>query len=420
MGIEGVDDRGPIEGARALHDGVDDRAVTQMDAVEVPDREHRSGQRLADRFAPGDDPQCYNPPVRILSRRFLASYLGLFTVVLIGSMLLAAIVEMLVHFDEFVDGPPEAGGAIRALSIRVPTLYLRDLIPLASFSAAFLCISLPARGREITAIQSGGIAPQRIALPVLGAALLLSIAALIIDETYLLGATRELNRLENPGDPISYRQGSIWYQRGHLVYNVQVADRETRTLHGVRVFQLNARGRLLRSIRADEVRIAQDGDWHLLRATLHSFDPSAPDAAPLIERFEETVLDLASEEDLALLDATRGHLSLLQLHELIEWHAREGRNDLRQRAAFHSRLAMPFTVLLFAWLAIPLGMSVERTRSVAGPGLLAIGVLVLFQTTWRTNALLAGSDLAFAAAGPWAALAAFAALGGWLFSRALR
>ncbi len=81
---------------------------------------------------------------------------------------------------------------------------------------------------------------------------------------------------------------------------------------------------------------------------------------------------------------------------------------------------MPFTVLLFAWLAIPLGMRVERTRSVAGPGLLAIGVLVLFQITWRTNALLAGSGVAFAEAGPWAALAAFAALGGWLFSRALR
>jgi lipopolysaccharide export LptBFGC system permease protein LptF len=358
--------------------------------------------------------------VRILSRRFLASYLGLFTVVLIGSLLLTAIVEMLVHFDEIVDGPPEAGGVIRTLSIRVPSLYLRDLIPLASFCAAFLCISLPARGREITAIQSGGIAPQRIALPVLGAALLLSMAALIIDETYLLAATRELNRLESPGEPISYQQGSFWYHNGNLVYNVQYADRETQTLHGVRLFQLDARGRLLRSIRADEVRISQDGDWHFLRATLRSFDPSAPEAAPEIERFEDTVLDLAGEEDLALLGATTGQLSLLQLREQIEWRAREGRNDLRQRAAFHSRLAMPLTVLLFAWLAIPLGMSVERTRSVAGSGLLAIGVLALFQTTWRANALLADNGFAFAAAGPWAALAAFAALGAWLFSRALR
>ena len=358
--------------------------------------------------------------MRILSRRFLASYLGLFALVLIGSLLLAAIVEMLVHFDEIVDGPPEAGGAIRALCIRVPTLYLRDLIPLASFCAAFLCISLPARGREITAIQSGGIAPQRIALPVLGAALLLSIATLVIDETYLLGASRELDRLERPAAPISYQQGSFWYHRGNLVYNVQDADRDTQTLHGVRVFQLNARGRLLRSIRADEVRIAQDGDWHFLGATLRSFDPSAPEAAPVIEHFEETVLDLAGEEDTALLAAGSGHLSLLQLRELIEWRARDGHSDLRQRAAFHSRLATPLTVLLFAWLAIPLGMTVERTRSVAGSGLLAIGVLVLFQTTWRTNALLAGSGFAFAATGPWVALAAFALLGGWLFYRALR
>ena len=130
--------------------------------------------------------------------------------------------------------------------------------------------------------------------------------------------------------------------------------------------------------------------------------------------------DNVFETLLYIADSTTGQLSLLQLREQIEWRAREGRSDLRQRVAFHSRLAMPLTVLLFAWLAIPLGMSVERTRSMAGSGLLAIGVLALFQTTWRTNALLADNGFAFAAAGPWAALAAFAALGAWLFSRALR
>ena len=145
--------------------------------------------------------------MRILSRYFFASYLSLFVVVLFVSLTVIALIEMLVHFDELVEHREEVGGVLAYLLIRVPSIYLRQLIPVASFTAAFLCLGLAARRQEIIALKSGGIPTSRVAAPVLIASILLSGAALFVNETLLLGATREFTRLEHPGQPVVFGDG---------------------------------------------------------------------------------------------------------------------------------------------------------------------------------------------------------------------
>ncbi len=119
--------------------------------------------------------------MRILSRYFLASYVTLFVTILVFAMMSIVVIEMLVNFDEVFGQDEGARGALAYLFLRLPSFYVRDLIPVASFAAAFFCLGLPARRHEFTAIKAGGISPQRIAVPVLGAALLLSGVALIVN-----------------------------------------------------------------------------------------------------------------------------------------------------------------------------------------------------------------------------------------------
>ena len=358
--------------------------------------------------------------MRILSRYFFASYLSLFVIVLLVSLTVIALIEMLVHFDDLVEHREEVGGVLAYLFIRVPAIYLRQLIPIASFTAAFLCLGLAARRQEIIALKSGGIPPQRIAVPVLMAATLLSAVTLVVNETLLLGATREFTQLEHPGQPVVFRRGSFWYHRGDTFYNVREADRETRTLRGVRIFQLNPRRRLVEAIRAEEVTILENGHWRLRHASFRRFDPSSPAAAPVVEHLDETVLEMMGEEESALLDAGETTLSLLQLLEAIQLRARENRDDLRYRAALHARLADPVTVLVFALLAMPIGLSVERTRNIAVSALVGIGLVAVFHSAWHVATLLPKSGFAVAAVGPWLVLTAFAGLGALLFLRTAR
>jgi lipopolysaccharide export LptBFGC system permease protein LptF len=140
----------------------------------------------------------------------------------------------------------------------------------------------------------------------------------------------------------------------------------------------------------------------------------------VVEHLDETVLEMMGEEESALIDAGETTLSLFQLLEAIQLRARENRDDLRYRAALHTRLADPVTVLVFALLAMPIGLSVERTRNIAVSALVGITLVAVFHSVWHVATLLPKSGFAVAAVGPWLVLTAFAGLGALLFWRAPR
>jgi lipopolysaccharide export LptBFGC system permease protein LptF len=74
-------------------------------------------------------------------------------------------------------------------------------------------------------------------------------------------------------------------------------------------------------------------------------------------------------------------------------------------------------VALFAWLALPLGFAVERTRSLAVSGLIGIAWICVYYTLRTTASMLASSGVTPAALAPWLLLASFGALGAWRLSR---
>ena len=355
--------------------------------------------------------------MRILSRYFLASYFTFFVSILIASMMAIVVIEMLVNFDEIFGEGKGFGDAVTYLFLRLPTFYVRDLIPAASFAAAFFCVGLPARRHEFTAIEAGGISPLRVCVPVLFAAALLSAGTLILNETVVLGASREWSHFGRDDDVVEFRRGTFWYHRGNTIYNVHHADREQKSLHGVSIFELSPNGRLARSIIANRVLIVDDLNWEFQNATIRTFDPNDPLRAPEIERLASTVLVVGAQEDLALLNANAGTLSLDDLLEFIEGLAAEGRNTAPYEAMYNDRLTAPLTVLLFAFLAIPLGLSVEHTRSVAPAAIRAIAVVAAFYALRGVTGFAVSRDFPLGAVSPWILFAIFTSFGIWQFAR---
>ena len=358
--------------------------------------------------------------MRILSRYFLASYFTFFVTILITSMMSIVVIEMLVNFDEIFGQGKDLGGAASYLFLRLPAFYLRDLIPVASFAAGFFCVGLPARRNEFTAIKAAGISPQRVSAPILFAAALLSIGALFVNETVVLGASREWSHFGRDGDVVEFQRGTFWYHRGTTIFNVQNADREQKTLHGVSIFELSPNGRLARSIIAKRVQIVDELNWTFLNATVRTFDADNPLRPPKIERLASTVLVVGAPEDLALLNADAGTLSLANLLEFIGALAAEGRNTAPYQAMYNARLSAPLTVLLFALLAIPLGLSVERTQSVAASAIQAIAVVGVYYALRGITGLAVSRDFFLAAVSPWILFGIFASFGAWRFAKIAR
>lgn len=344
--------------------------------------------------------------MRILSRSFLASYLGLFGAILGGGLLALSVIEWMLHLDDIRAAGGGLSGAARWLAIRIPSYYLRDLLPLASFGAAFLCLGLPARRCELTAIQAGGIPPLRVALPVLSAALGLSVAALLASETWGLSATQARSRPDSLQDDLSLLRGPVWYHRGDRIYNVGSGNPEQHSLRDLELYTLQAGGRLASWLMAASARRDEAARWRLREVTVVDFAGAVPRA----ERRAQAVLDPAAGPGPPEAEA----LPLPALRDWLEDPDRAaGPAAVRARAVLHARLADPLGVALFALLALPLGLSVSRTRSLAAPLLRGAVVLGAFYSLRALGSLLALAGLAWAAAAPWWLALGFAALGAW-------
>src|SRR5262245_34246217 len=168
---------------------------------------------------------------------------------------------MMVNFDHVIDYGEGISGVVSYLFLRLPSYYLPFLLPVGSFGAAFLCLGLPARALEILAAKTSGIAPARIAAPVLATASAFSLFALVLNETVVLRTAQQLDGGQH--GELFQSSGAFWYQSGNTLFEVQGADRDTQTLQGVVIYERDPKGRLVRRVEAERAHIEDDHRWRL-------------------------------------------------------------------------------------------------------------------------------------------------------------
>jgi lipopolysaccharide export system permease protein len=348
--------------------------------------------------------------VGVLARYLLVRFVALFAAVLFILVLLVGVVELLADFGEFARSGVGFSNMLALVALRIPHKHLPLLIPIGAFAAAFLAVGSAARTNEVLAMKAGGVSPLRVLLPVLACAGLISGAALLFNETIAVRAREVQRRLAGGDDAeLTFRRGSFWYHKGHTIYNVRDADPVRRVLHDVAIFDLDERGRLVRSIRAADATIGADGHWQLADAVLQGFDPNDATATPSYQRLAATEIELPEEK--ALLQAGVEDLSIRELSEVR--HDRDPGDTASVRAAtlLHERASAPFASFLFVLLAVPLGLRVERTGSMALPALQGVIAIFLFIMVREYGGTLATQGVTSAVATPWAILAAFLAYG---------
>src|SRR5262249_38700922 len=149
---------------------------------------------------------------------------------------------------------------------------------------------------------TSGIAPARIAAPVLATAGALSLVALLLNETIVLRTARRMDGGQDGGELFQSR-GAFWYQRGGNLFEIQGADRASQTLQGVVIYDRDANGRLVRSVKAERAHIEADRRWRLEHALFREFPRDDPESAPHTEQRESAYFELGTAGDLALLGA---------------------------------------------------------------------------------------------------------------------
>jgi LPS export ABC transporter permease LptG len=353
----------------------------------------------------------------VLPRYFLARFVAAFAAVLAVLVLAVGVVELLGDFDDVVGSSEGFAGALLFVALRIPSQWLPLLVPVAAFAAAFVALGSAARSLEFVAIKAGGVSPLRVLVPVVVAGAVVSGLGLAANETLGVRAHEAWRRHVGGEDQVEFRRGSFWYHKGRYVYNVRDADPQARQLRHVAIFELDGKGQLVRSIQAARARV-EDGRWQLDDAVIRRFVPGDPAAPVSFERLPHTELVLS--EDLALFDAGVQGLSIADLREYREERPPDDPEAIRAEALLHDRITEPLSAFVFVLLAIPLGLRVERTRSLAVPALQGVGALFAFWTVREYGITLATQGLVAPAATPWLILAAAGAASAWLLARTPR
>ncbi|MEZ4330688.1 MAG: LptF/LptG family permease [Myxococcota bacterium] len=330
--------------------------------------------------------------MRILSHYFATRFLGFVLTVLASGLAILATIELVLNLEEMSalsdalrksGSSAVAGTLLSFLWNRLATLYLPDLIPIASFVAAFLTVAVAGRRLEWIAIEANGIRPLRVLLPVMASAGLIAIAAHVVDETIVLRA-RRAHLVEDRFDreEIALDRRAFWYHRGPIITNIGHADPTTRTLHDVELFERGlgeASGRIARIVRAPDVRILSDGRWHFDEASVWTFDPADPVAEPRFETRRSLELDLESvpRNPLAEADPVYAPLATLARHVAAET-PKASPNARRLALAYYERLSRPVRVVVLGWLALPFGLLVDRRGRIAPAALLGLVALATY------------------------------------------
>jgi lipopolysaccharide export system permease protein len=347
---------------------------------------------------------------RYVATRFLRAFLGSLLILALSVL----VVDMLLNLDEMLEAGGTLQSALRYLWLRLASVYLPYLLPVATFTAAFFSLGLLARNREIIALKAGGISPLLALIPLFIASTFIAMLALLASETLTVDASAALaKRAGAPSGGIELRAGTIWYHTGRYVYNIGSADAGSDSVRDIRVFERNEAGRLVRLVQAARARRLAPHEWRFEGATVRRFDPEHPEAPPSVERAHQITLRLDEERSPRLLQAEIAALPIWTLARYVT----AAPQDPRARSLLHQRLTGPLLVLLFALLAVPLGLRVERTKSLALPALEGVVILFFFLIAREYGAGFASASATTAALAPWAIVAAFAGLGFFQLAR---
>lgn len=311
---------------------------------------------------------------RYLLVRFLLSFFG--ALLVLNAVVLIA--ETLFQLSDLLDDTGSFATALKIITLRVPSEYFRLTFPMAGFTGAFLSLAFAARSNEILAMKAVGISPLQVLTPILLAALPLSALAFLTYETASLGASRSLIQVEQDGELPAFGTDVAWFRSGNTLYRIRDATLEEGTLQDVRLYERSEKGLLLRAISAESASIHDEQRWELHGVQIRSFDPENPKVATRYETMEQLWVDGIDPVNLTPFDPNQIFFSLRKLQGRITSLERDGVSASGLKAQFQARLTDPWVFFIFCLLAAPLGLEVEKAKSLAKPALKGIGLVVLF------------------------------------------
>jgi LPS export ABC transporter permease LptG len=315
----------------------------------------------------------------ILDRYILREFLKILALVVISTAALYIIVDY-----------TELSGDIRAnhIPFHIVFAYYRFLLfqiinytlPISVLVATLVTFGIFSKNNEVTAFKSGGVSLYRVALPIVGIAVLMSVLSYLMGDYVLPYSNQRVDQLRNKikgkGAVAVQSQQKLWFLgKGRYIINFLSYDRNTKQLSQVQVFELHpTRFRLTRRIYAERAR--WDGQrWVFQRGWIASFADNGtstytPFTAPIRLYYRERPDDFATEVK------APDQMTFAQLHRYIETIRKSGYAAEELMVKLYAKTSWPFISVVMAMIALPFAFRVGKRGALYGVGIaLLVGIV---------------------------------------------
>jgi len=355
-------------------------------------------------------------PSFVVSRYLIREFVGILVPIVAVFVTLYLIVDFFDRLDVLLRNHAPVGSALRYFAFKIP-LIVTQIMPPAVLAAMLLSLGLLSRRNELVALRASGVSLVQTALPLLGLAAVISLATLAWNETIVPYSTQEYQYVNNveirkrtQRSLLSERE--TWYHGADGFYNIEHIDTRRAALLGLTIYRTDTAFDLRSIIEVPSLHWTGSG-WTAEGAVEHTIGPDGElVTTPLAA--DQTVIHETLGDFLEVRREPE-ELSYRALRQRLEELSRKGIDASSFLVDLHLKLAVPFTTLVLACVAIPLAGRVQRHPSIAAT--VGVGLLIGF-AYWVVLGLstaLGESTVLPAAVSAWAANVTFLLLGVGLF-----
>ncbi|MFQ5508593.1 MAG: LPS export ABC transporter permease LptG [Leptospirillia bacterium] len=287
--------------------------------------------------------------------------------------------------------------------------------PFALLLSTILALGALASRSEIIAMRAAGFGIHRLALPLLGIGLLASLILLWASYALVPKADALAGRiLAEASDPRSgsptFLHDRLWFRtEGNAVFGVASADMQAGVMSGVRILELDGKGRVQRLTTARRMVFGKDG-WFLEDGRIAGDD----DGGLAVHGFSRRPAPLSRPPgELGNLSVRHEHVSVSDLSRYIRRLEDDGYDATPYRASLASRMAMPFACLVMVLVAIPYGLILPRGKGIARGIATGLAIALCFWLLISMSTALGRSGTLPAVPAAWLPLAIFSAWGAY-------
>jgi len=325
------------------------------------------------------------PKPSILDRYVTSMYVRVFLLCALGLLALFYISTFIDRSDKVFKGAATWGMMGAYLWYLLPQ-YVYYVLPMSVLLASLVTIGLLTKNSELIVMKACGISLYRVALPMLGVALLAGGTLFALEQTILGEWNRKSDAIKRVMNGIAPETLDMltrqWVVGSHgEIYHYNYFDPKTNALMGLSVYEFSGNMRsLARRSYAEVARYAPKAGtpntWRAERTWSRELLPSGDTRRFASQPVAEFALDPPSY--FGTRQPEPEFMSYSQLQTYIDQLRRSGFDVIAQQVALERKASFPFVTLIMTLIAVPFAVTAGRRGAMYGIG---VGIVIAI-TYW--------------------------------------